>query len=56
MKNDLFGLSGRIRRWNAYRKTLGELEQLSERELRDVGITRYDIQRIARDSAKMAGL
>ena len=56
MKSDLLGLSGRIRRWNAYRRTLNELERLSERELKDLGISRYDIHRIARESASQAGL
>ena len=42
------------RRWDVhmtYRRTVDELQQLSERELNDVGISRYDIRTIARDSA-----
>jgi uncharacterized protein YjiS (DUF1127 family) len=41
-------------RWAAYqtyRHTLSELETLNDRELNDIGISRWDIRRIARDSA-----
>jgi uncharacterized protein YjiS (DUF1127 family) len=41
-------------RWAAYqtyRDTLAELETLSDRELNDIGISRWDIRRIARESA-----
>lgn len=42
------------RRWDVYktyRRTVEELEALSDRELNDVGISRYDIRTVARDSA-----
>lgn len=35
---------------NAYRKTRDALNSMSSRELADVGITRGDIERIARGS------
>jgi uncharacterized protein YjiS (DUF1127 family) len=44
------------RRWDVYktyRRTVEELELLSDRELNDVGISRYDIRGIARQSAEM---
>ena len=33
-----------------YRRTVRELSQMSDRELRDIGIHRADIRRIARES------
>ncbi len=44
-------------RWTAYqtyRHTLAELETLNDRELNDIGLSRWDIRRVARDSASMA--
>lgn len=38
-------------RWVSYRKTLQELSQLDDRDLRDIGIGRGDIPHIARDHA-----
>ena len=34
-----------------YRATVSELECLSDRELMDIGISRWDIHRVARESA-----
>lgn len=34
--------------WKRYRTTLGELAQLTDRELQDLGINRGDIHRCAR--------
>jgi uncharacterized protein YjiS (DUF1127 family) len=36
--------------WRLYRQTRAELEALSDRELVDLGISRYDIDAIARQS------
>ncbi len=48
------GLFARVHRaWNdyrLYRRTLGELESMSNRELRDLGISRYSIRQVAYDS------
>ena len=44
------------RRWDVhmtYRRTVEELELLNDRELNDIGISRYDIRAIARQSAEM---
>ncbi len=43
-------LIGRYRNWRRYRSTVRELERLSSRELDDLGISRGDIDRIARQS------
>jgi len=43
-------------RWDVYmtyRRTVEELQLLSERELNDIGISRFDIRAIARESAEM---
>jgi uncharacterized protein YjiS (DUF1127 family) len=37
-----------IRRWLRYRDTLRELSALSERQLSDIGLSRGDIARVAR--------
>lgn len=43
-------LSGAIADYRLYRRTLAELEGLSNRELRDLGISRYSVRQIARDA------
>ncbi len=40
-----------LRKWNAYQRTLRELNALDNRMLDDLGLNRGDIQRIARDHA-----
>lgn len=48
------GLFARIGRsyadWRDYNRTLDELARLSDRELDDLGISRYDLPRIAREA------
>lgn len=44
-------------RWasfQTYRHTCEELQMLSDRELNDIGISRWDIRRIAREAAAQA--
>jgi uncharacterized protein YjiS (DUF1127 family) len=41
-----------LRKWTAYQQTVRELTALDNRQLNDLGITRIDIQRIARDHAR----
>lgn len=36
------------RRWRNYRRTVRELDSLSDRDLNDLGIGRADIRRVAR--------
>lgn len=37
--------------WVHYRQTVAQLDRLSARELRDLGVERGDIRRVARASA-----
>ncbi|MGI9402483.1 MAG: DUF1127 domain-containing protein [Rhizobiaceae bacterium] len=41
-------LIGKFNGWRAYRRTVNELSALSNRELNDLGISRYDIVRVAK--------
>mgnify|MGYP001181000387 CR=1 FL=1 len=34
--------------WRRFRSTVNELSRLTDRELTDLGITRFDIERVAR--------
>jgi uncharacterized protein YjiS (DUF1127 family) len=43
----------RYRRWRRYRQTVRELQNLSTRELSDLGIFRGDISRLARDATRL---
>lgn len=47
-------IAGLWTRHALYRRTLAELDALSDRELADIGISRYDIPAIARDTARGA--
>lgn len=40
-----------IRRWKRYNRTANELYRLSDRDLADLGLTRSDIPRIARQES-----
>ncbi len=42
-----------FQRWRAYQRTVRELSALDNRSLRDLGINRGDIVRIARESADL---
>ncbi|TAN09337.1 MAG: DUF1127 domain-containing protein [Rhizobiaceae bacterium] len=41
-------LINNYRNWRRYRETVNELSRLSNRELADLGISRYDIRYVAR--------
>jgi uncharacterized protein YjiS (DUF1127 family) len=41
-----------VRAYFRYRETIRELSTLSDRQLADMGVMRFDIDRIARDSAR----
>ena len=41
----------KIRSWLRYRETVRELERLSDRDLADLGISRADIDTVARGHA-----
>lgn len=42
-----------LKKLRIYRRTYNELSGLSDRDLADLGISRYDISRIASDAAGM---
>jgi uncharacterized protein YjiS (DUF1127 family) len=44
-------LAARFGRWREYRRTLSELEALDARTPRDIGLTRGDLRRVAREAA-----
>ena len=46
------GIRNTLKKWAAYQQTVRELAALDNRQLSDLGITRTDIQRIARDHAR----
>ena len=41
------------RKWRRYRETYNELMRLTNRDLADLGISRVDIPRIARQTASL---
>ena len=45
-------LKARYSTWKRYTRNLQELESLSNRELTDLGISRIDIPRLAREAAR----
>ena len=45
------GIRTTIKKWAAYQQTVRELTALDNRQLSDLGISRNDIQRVARDHA-----
>jgi len=47
MKNSLL----QYKKWRAYRKNVNELSALSNKDLHDLGINRYDIKRVCKQSA-----
>ena len=44
-------LLAKLRNWKRYRETVRELSRLSDRDLADLGISRFDIDSVARDAA-----
>ncbi|MGM0585859.1 MAG: DUF1127 domain-containing protein [Pseudomonadota bacterium] len=44
-------LVARARRWREYRRTLAELEALDARTLKDIGLGKGDLPRVAREAA-----
>ena len=41
-----------VQRYRAYRNTVSELSALADRDLADLGVSRCDIPRLARDSVR----
>ena len=48
----LAALTLAVTRWRSFRKTVGELSRLSDRELEDLGIGRAEIGRVAKEAAE----
>jgi uncharacterized protein YjiS (DUF1127 family) len=46
------GIRQTFKKWAAYQQTVRELNALDSRQLNDLGISRADIQKIARDHAR----
>ena len=46
------GIRHTLKKWAAYQQTVRELAALDNRQLTDLGISRTDISRIARDHAR----
>lgn len=46
------GIRQTLKKWAAYQQTVRELNALDNRQLSDLGISRTDISRIARDHAR----
>ncbi len=46
------GIRETFKKWTAYQQTVRELAALDNRQLNDLGISRSDIQKIARDHAR----
>jgi uncharacterized protein YjiS (DUF1127 family) len=46
-------LAEKLQEWRRYRTSVRELTQLSDRELADLGITRSEIEYIAKKSARL---
>ena len=42
----------KIRNYLQYRETVAELSRLTDRELEDLGITRFEIESVARDGIR----
>jgi uncharacterized protein YjiS (DUF1127 family) len=45
-------LKSRYSSWKRYARTVQELESLTNRELADLGISRFDIPRLAKEAAR----
>ena len=45
-------LKTRITTWKRYNRTVNELQALSNRELADLGISRFDISRVAKEASR----
>ena len=49
----MFGnVTERLSRWMDYRRTVRELSNLSDEQLNDMGINRYDLKRVASRSSR----
>lgn len=42
-------IAQRLAKWNMEQRTIAELSMMTDRELSDIGISRYDIREIAKN-------
>jgi uncharacterized protein YjiS (DUF1127 family) len=47
------GIRQTLKKWAAYQQTVRELAALDNRQLNDLGIVRTDINRVAREHARV---
>ena len=47
-------LTEKVQEWRRYRESVRELGRLTDRELHDVGLTRGEIDRVARKMSRQA--
>lgn len=47
-RGKIMNIARSLNNWRKYRQTVNELGRMSDRELRDLGIGREDIRRVAR--------
>ena len=52
-KEPIAYLTKSLRRWSLYRQAVREMDMMTGRELTDLGLTRNDIPRIARQAAEL---
>jgi len=50
----LKSLADKIKAWHRYRESVRELSRLSDRELADLGISRVDIEFVAKNGVRHA--
>lgn len=50
MTNLINRIRGAVANYKAYSATVRELQSLSDRELSDIGISRYDIRTVAKEA------
>ena len=48
----VFWILSKIRNYLQYRETVAELSRLTDRELEDLGISRFEIDSVARNSPR----
>ena len=49
-RTEIMNIARSLTNWRKYRQTITELGRMSDRELRDLGIGREDIRRVARSA------
>lgn len=50
-EDTIMNITNKLRYWRTYRRTVSELQGMSDRQLSDLGIGRSEISRVARQAA-----